>query len=387
MLLDTVYSETLMIKIFDALAKVAEQEETSLLRLVIAQDDQSGTGSSQSSINVKVNRAAFDLLPLSAKLAPQGIATFGENCWKIERNQPGPKTIMLTNDWIDRMIPPPDFLWRMYLAYELSNLDVALNVSRLYTDHFRKNVEKWLDKVISRSAEVLQNSGTEQIRKTSIYSSVPLSHWFPANMASRVALTLKHFIKWARTFGLLCGPITDWAPVNNLLVVALYWSLAAALPVNARSAFSTELTSNILQLSNIPDLSQSILTTQLSIQNLTNMTEYDTAHCSEFIKSKDFILSKWLQSILVQTDQENLKSRLQLIGGPGAGKQTVMFYFDKDHPKVPSVMIPGGSKRFKDRFDLYSPTHLIPITMSQENCAIFNDSFHKEQVLTDFIVT
>ena len=158
MLLDTVYSETLMIKIFDALAKVAEQEETSLLRLVIAQDDQSGTGSSQSSINVKVNRAAFDLLPLSAKLAPQGIATFGENCWKIERNQPGPKTIMLTNDWIDRMIPPPDFLWRMYLAYELSNLDVALNVSRLYTDHFRKNVEKWLDKVISRSAEVLQKN-------------------------------------------------------------------------------------------------------------------------------------------------------------------------------------------------------------------------------------
>ena len=81
-----------MIKIFDALAKVAEQEETSLLRLVISQDDQSGTGSSQSSVNVKVNRAAFDLLPLSAKLAPQGATTFGENCWKIGRNQPGSKT-------------------------------------------------------------------------------------------------------------------------------------------------------------------------------------------------------------------------------------------------------------------------------------------------------
>ena len=112
------------------------------------------------------------------------------------------------------------------------------------------------------------------------------------------------------------------------------------------------------------------------------MTEYDTAHCSEFIKSKDFILSKWLQSILVQTDQENLKSRLQLIGGPGAGKQTVMFYFDKDHPKVPSVMIPGGSKRFKDRFDLYSPTHLVPVNMSQENCAILNDSYHKPLLST-----
>ena len=173
MLLDTIYSEVLMIKTFDALAKVAEQEETSLLRLVISQDDQSGTGSSQSLVNVKVNRAAFDLLPLSAKLAPQEATTFGENCWNIGRNQPGSKTI----------------------------LDVSLNVSRVYTDHFRKNVEKWLDKVIARSAEVLQNSNSEQMRKTSIYSSVPLSRWFPPNMASRVALTLKHFIKWTRAFG------------------------------------------------------------------------------------------------------------------------------------------------------------------------------------------
>ena len=42
-LLDTVISELLVIKVFDAIETIGQQEETSLLRLVVGHDDNSGT--------------------------------------------------------------------------------------------------------------------------------------------------------------------------------------------------------------------------------------------------------------------------------------------------------------------------------------------------------
>ena len=170
--------------------------------------------------------------------------------------------------------------------------------------------------------------------------------------------------------------------MNNLLVVAVYWALAAAMPVKARSAFSTELTVNILQLENMPDLSQSILSTDLRIETLVRLAEYDSANSLEYIMSKDFLLAKWLQSIMVQTDQSNLKSQLQLIGDSGVGKQTILFYFDKDHPKLPAVMIPGGGERFKDRFELYAPSSLVPVGLTQRNYNLFHDSLVKPHLST-----
>ena len=253
---------------------------------------------------------------------------------------------------------------------------------RSFTDHFRKTAEKWMDKIINRANEVLVNSDNREMRKTSLYCSTPLSHWFPINMASRFVLTLKHFVKWARTLGALTGQLTDYNPVNNLLLVSMYWAHAAATPINARSAFSLELTENILQIAKIPDLSQSILTTCLDFKTLIEMTEYDTTNTNEFVKSKDFILSKWLQSVMVQSDQSNLKSQLQLIGEAGVGKQTIIFYFDKDHPKLPAVMIPGGGHGFKSRFDLYSPSLLVPIGLSKENANLFHDSILKPHLST-----
>ena len=112
------------------------------------------------------------------------------------------------------------------------------------------------------------------------------------------------------------------------------------------------------------------------------MTEYDTTNTNEFVKSKDFIISKWLQSIMVQSDQSNLKLQLQLIDDAGVGKQTIIFYFDKDHPKLPAVMIPGGGDEFKSRFDLYSPSLLVPIGLNQSNSNLFNDSILKPHLST-----
>ena len=167
------------------------------------------------------------------------------------------------------MIPPPDFLWRIYLQHEMRQLDVLLDVPRQYTDHFRKTSEKWIDKIIARANEVLAHADNAEVRSSSIYCATPLSHWYPVNIASRLVLTLKHFIKWARSLGTMTNrTIKNWTPVNNLLTVAVYWSLAAAMPVKARSAFSTELTVNILQLENMPDLSQSILSTDLHINTI-----------------------------------------------------------------------------------------------------------------------
>ena len=123
-LLDTVISEMLIIKVFDAIETIAKQEETSLLKLVVGQsDDQShsGTGSTQSSMNEKVNKAVFDLLPVSPRLVPQNIeVNDNPHHWTIRRESSYNQcSIRLINDWSsENVIAPPDFLWRVYLAHE-----------------------------------------------------------------------------------------------------------------------------------------------------------------------------------------------------------------------------------------------------------------------------
>ena len=80
-----IISELLVIKVFDAIETIGQQEETSLLRLVVGHDDNSGTGSSHSSINERVHRAAFELLSITPRLSPDS-TTSTSDCWRIERD-------------------------------------------------------------------------------------------------------------------------------------------------------------------------------------------------------------------------------------------------------------------------------------------------------------
>ena len=81
--------------------------------------------------------------------------------------------------------------------------------------------------------------------------------------------------------------------------------------------------------------------------------------------------AKWLQSVLTPTCQDNIKSNLQLIGERGGGKSTLAFYFDKDHPKEPSVLVPAGSSSFWQRFDLSTVYETIPDNLIAKNNVYF----------------
>ena len=50
-------------------------------------------------------------------------------------------------------------------------------------------------------------------------------------------------------------------------------------------------------------------------------------------------------------------------------------------------MIPGGGVRFKNQFDLYAPSSLVPVGLTQQNCDLFHDSLVKPHLSTSQTAT
>ena len=85
----------------------------------------------------------------------------------------------------------------------------------------------------------------------------------------------------------------------NLILLSVYWGFALGLAPHARTAFSIELTSNILQLKTTKeDLSRVYLGTKLNFEKFIDLPEFDqqTMATKDFIKTNQFLLTKWLQS-------------------------------------------------------------------------------------------
>ena len=87
------------------------------------------------------------------------------------------------------------------------------------------------------------------------------------------------------------------------------------------------------------------------------------------------------------TDQSRFKSNFQLIGQSCSGKSTVLYYFDKDHPKMPHQNVPAGDESFHDQYDLnmshgYATYNIIPDNLSNENVIKFTYALTRPQIST-----
>ena len=140
-----------------------------------------------------------------------------------------------------------------------------------------------------------------KVQASSPYFAAGLSHWNISNSIRRCSKILKHFFEWARSHGYL--PPTYEQNENcgymNLILLSVYWGFALGLAPHARTAFSIELTSNILQLkATKEDLSRVYLGTKLNFEKFIDLPEFDqqTMATKDFIKTNQFLLTKWLQS-------------------------------------------------------------------------------------------
>ena len=124
---------------------------------------------------------------------------------------------------------------------------------------------------------------------------------------------MKHFFEWARSHGYL--PPTYQQNENcgymNLILLSVYWGFALGLAPHARTAFSIELTSNILQLkATKEDLSRVYLGTKLNFEKFIDLPEFDqqTMATKDFIKTNQFLLTKWLQSGKIKNSNQRWRN-------------------------------------------------------------------------------